>query len=175
MNAINSQVVEHWVQRVFALNEAYLEAIDADPSQKLGPPASEAEIRRIEAKLNVAFPPSYRVFLTLHNGWKGWMGDVDLLSTTEMERGRYYQKIVTWRKSMFEAGAVAPITSLVIGVKLPGQSFLMLDRESEHANGELDVVHWEFDEVIRHESFLACLKARADALEQLLAEETDVS
>ncbi len=51
----------------------------------------------------------------------------------------------------------------------------MLDRESRHADGEMSVVQWEFDEVIRHASFLDCLKARAEALEQLLAEEADAT
>jgi cell wall assembly regulator SMI1 len=42
-----------------------------DQSQPF-PPASEAEIRAAESKVNFKFPPSYRAFLKLHNGWKNF-------------------------------------------------------------------------------------------------------
>jgi len=40
------------------------------------PPASEFAIRALEKKLKFRFPPSYRAFLNIHNGWKGFHNDV---------------------------------------------------------------------------------------------------
>jgi cell wall assembly regulator SMI1 len=34
------------------------------------PPATDAEIAAAEARMKLKFPPSYRAFLKLHNGWK---------------------------------------------------------------------------------------------------------
>src|SRR5713226_5178760 len=38
-------------------------------------PAPETAIANLEAKIGFRFPPSYRAFLKLHNGWKGFPYD----------------------------------------------------------------------------------------------------
>jgi cell wall assembly regulator SMI1 len=45
------------------------------PRSEPFPPASEKEIAAAEKRLGVQFPPSYRAFLRLHNGWKQFQGD----------------------------------------------------------------------------------------------------
>ncbi|MGW3346607.1 SMI1/KNR4 family protein [Nonomuraea rubra] len=60
------------------------------PLGDLYPPATEAEVRELEERLDVELPPSYRQFLLVANGWGnaddccllrvkevGWLRDVD--------------------------------------------------------------------------------------------------
>ena len=44
---------------------------EADPSERTKPfpPASEGDIAETEKRLQFTFPPSYRAFLKMHNGW----------------------------------------------------------------------------------------------------------
>jgi len=58
---------------------------------QLGTPATPARIRAAEQKRHTRFPPSYRQFLKLHNGWIGFWPDWSLLGvggkiTDEMRR-----------------------------------------------------------------------------------------
>lgn len=54
------------------------------PRNWLGyPAAAEEQIREAEQRLNVHFPPSYRQFLAVSNGWRGLTDGVDHLFTTE--------------------------------------------------------------------------------------------
>jgi hypothetical protein len=167
---VDADTIEHWVRRVFDLNEGYRRSIELDADQRLAPPASEEEIRAIERRFDIELPRSYRLFLSLHDGWKGYLGDVDLMSTREMVSGPYARKLSAWRKAMFAQGRALPITGFAVGAELSGNMVVLLDRESRHGD-EMDIVQWEFDETLRHVSFLEQLQARADALERLLAEE----
>ncbi|HEY7540584.1 MAG TPA: SMI1/KNR4 family protein [Methylomirabilota bacterium] len=47
------------------------------------PPASESEIAAAERRLRLTFPPSYRAFLMLHNGWKNFSFDWWLMSVSK--------------------------------------------------------------------------------------------
>jgi len=52
-------------------------------------PATESEIRAAEARLGVKFPPSYRLFLSLSNGWRIFNSFVEqLLPVQEIDRFR---------------------------------------------------------------------------------------
>ncbi|MGP3955509.1 SMI1/KNR4 family protein [Nonomuraea sp. 3N208] len=61
-----------------------------NPDGDLYPPATEAEVRRLEERLGMELPPSYRQFLLFSDGWGnaddccllgvqeiGWLRDVD--------------------------------------------------------------------------------------------------
>src|SRR5579872_34725 len=73
-----------------------------------GPPATRAQIRQAESAFGYTFPRAYRSFLAVNNGWKHWSGDVALLSTDEMLRGRYARRIQEWRrKELARGNAVA--------------------------------------------------------------------
>lgn len=56
-------------------------------SEWLGfPGASEEEIKAAEVRLGLTFPPSYRTFLKVTNGWPDWnIADLELLPTSELE------------------------------------------------------------------------------------------
>jgi hypothetical protein len=52
---------------------------------KLLPGATEAAISKFEKDRKVCFPPSYREFLKLHNGWIGFLGDYSLIGVSDFE------------------------------------------------------------------------------------------
>lgn len=53
-------------------------------------PATESEICAAEARLGVKFPPSYRLFLSLSNGWRIFNSFVEqLLPVQEIDRFRF--------------------------------------------------------------------------------------
>ena len=47
--------------------------------------ASEREIKAAEVRLGLTFPPSYRTFLKVTNGWPDWCNDMGLLPPSELE------------------------------------------------------------------------------------------
>jgi hypothetical protein len=52
-------------------------------------PATESEILRVEDRLGVRLPPSYRSFLSVSNGWRPFSGAVErLLTVQEIEHFR---------------------------------------------------------------------------------------
>ena len=54
------------------------------PPDWLGyPGATETQVAEAEARLGITFPPSYRQFLAVSNGWRGLMTDVDHLYSTD--------------------------------------------------------------------------------------------
>lgn len=68
--------------------QAFLDKLDkvsgvrASGKNHAYPPASEAEIATMEKKLNFKFPPSYRSFLKIHNGWKYIRGSWSVLGVS---------------------------------------------------------------------------------------------
>jgi hypothetical protein len=52
---------------------------------RLLPGATEAAISKFEKDRKVKFPPSYREFLKLHNGWIGFLGDYSLIGVSDFE------------------------------------------------------------------------------------------
>jgi hypothetical protein len=50
-------------------------------------PASEEELRLVEASLGSPLPTQYRQFLMCANGWKRFYQDVDIFGTDELRRG----------------------------------------------------------------------------------------
>ncbi|MEV5409899.1 SMI1/KNR4 family protein [Thermopolyspora sp. NPDC052614] len=68
-----------------AAEDPYRSALNVDSD--LHPPATEAEISRLEARLGMELPPSYRRFLLFSNGW-GNADDCCLLGVEEIGRLR---------------------------------------------------------------------------------------
>ncbi|MBM0743426.1 SMI1/KNR4 family protein [Phormidium sp. CLA17] len=66
------------------------------------PAASEAQIAEAETRLNTRFPPSYRAFLAVSNGWRNsdWT-EMHLYSTSEIDwfASRNQEWISTWQSA----------------------------------------------------------------------------
>jgi hypothetical protein len=171
MPLIDPALVEEWVQKVFELNQKYYDLIQVRLNQELGPPALESEIADFETWLSYTLPPSYRTFISLHNGWQYWEGDTHLLSLEEMKQGPYADLINTWKSEAWEQGQSVLLEGLVIAASLTTPGGLLLDTSTVDQRGEMEIVNWEYSEISRYSDFVDMLQKTAQDLENLIAEE----
>jgi hypothetical protein len=171
MPSIDRETIELWVQRVFELHARYIELTESGVVQKLGAPASDRDLNAFETFLGYSLPASYRMFLSLHNGWQCFEGDEHLLAIQQQMRGPYAEWIRTMKAEHWDEGREVILEGLIIGVELNSSSSLILDTRKRDKRGEMDVVNWEFAEVARYSDFLDMLKKQAVDLEELIEEE----
>src|SRR5947209_2391129 len=67
------------VEQMRRVRQERIDLEDWGSDMKLGPATSAEEIRAAEKRLKFDFPPSYRAFLELHNGWFEFWPDWSLL------------------------------------------------------------------------------------------------
>ncbi len=79
--------LRRWSQEALASHDPTSLPNDIQDSGWLGyPSATDAEIAQAESRLNTIFPPSYRAFLKVSNGWRQTTPFIDRLwSTAEIE------------------------------------------------------------------------------------------
>lgn len=134
---------------------------------KLLPPATEAIISKFEKNRNIKFPPSYKKFLKLHNGWVGFLGDYTLigvsgfnkiltaidsvkkdfsvkwaankLSTNPVDIVKYETERTKNAKTLAESNIYLP-TKIIFGVGLYDH-FLFFDDRTRTPDGEMEVIH----------------------------------
>jgi hypothetical protein len=164
-------LVEEWVQKVFSLNQTYYNLIQAGLSQELGPPAPESEIADFETWLGYTLPPSYRTFISLHNGWRHWEGDTNLLSLQEMRQGPYAELVNIWKSEAWVEGLSVLLDGLMVAASLATPGGLILDTSRVDQRSEMEIVNWEYSEVTRYSDFVDLLQKTAQDLENLIAEE----
>ena len=171
MPTADAATMEDWIQEVFRLNEEYYALIEAGAEQELGPPAPEDKIRRLETLLGRELPPSYRLFLSLHDGWRDWEGDQDILSVDDHEQGPYRELIERFRRSAWEEGWPAVLDGIIIAACLTSNSLLILDTSKIDERGEMEIVNWELQEIARYSDFLDMLQRTAVNLQQIIEDE----
>jgi cell wall assembly regulator SMI1 len=153
----------------------------------LPPPALPKEITSFERKHDLRFPPSYRQFLELHNGWEHFWIDMTLIGVSGKHtvavlekvketiewQGKYLatklgeltpKKILAWEKrSNLYLASHFPFATSFAG------EFLVFDRSTVTRNGEMQVVFWNIgsgvDENERHEDFAELLESVAKRVE----------
>jgi hypothetical protein len=171
MPLANPTLIEEWVQRVFKLNQIYYDLIQAGLNQELGPPAPESEIANFENWVGYTLPPSYRTFISLHNGWRHWEGDTNILSIEEMRQGPNADSINSWKSEAWAEGQSVFLEGLVIAASLVTPGGLILDTSSVDQRGEMEIVNWEYSEIARYSDFVDMLQKTAQDLENIIAEE----
>jgi len=119
-----------------------------------GPPATQEQIGEIEATFRCTLPEAYRLFLSIHNGWEHWSGDVALLSTEQMLRGQYAQRIAQWKQKELVRGNRLVANSLVIGFSLFVGEQIMIDLSSRKGS---EIVTWDKGEEEHFPDFYAYL------------------
>jgi hypothetical protein len=139
-------------------------------NQQLGPPASPESIDAVESKLGRRFPPDYRCFLERHDGWQAFNGDNDLLSTSQILGGptaEWIERLKGYQPATAAARALAifasPFTSTLV----------FFDPASARADGNMDVVYWNAQELARYRSFADFLDGWADMLRRNIKEAQD--
>ena len=146
------------IQQNYDARRAYYEMINlGEEEQQPGPAAGQLEIEAFESFLGFSLPPSYRTFLGYHNGWKGWSGDINLLSTRDMQEGVYAQWIREWKGEAWHQGDGLIVDGLVIGVKLYSYTGVILDTRTRSPNGEMEIILWDFAEIVRYANFVDLL------------------
>lgn len=163
--SMSRQEMEQLAKEIHDLLVQYCELIDYGELPQPGPPASEEQIHAVERAFNCTLPSSYRLFLSIHNGWKVWAGDVVLLSIEQMLVGKYAERIKEWRAEVREFSPVLVDSVLVIGFSLFAGEKILVDRSSP---GQ-DIVIWDYAEDERFPDFDGYLLAKREGLINLLA------
>jgi hypothetical protein len=143
-------------------------------SHELGPPADPRQIERLEEALGVALPRSYRAFLELHDGWSDFAGGAKLLSVQDHASEWVRQRIEDWGELVDKAHD--PFASGAVPVLLgtDESSFLVLDPSSRRADGEMDLVLYDYmQEERRFPNFPSYLEYRLAILRALIERETE--
>jgi hypothetical protein len=157
MAAILRQIAE-------ARNETY-RRVDFDVTSQGGPPASVQEIDQVEAAVGFPLPRYYREFLSIHNGWEYWSGDVAFLSTYQIMSGEYAESISKWKAEQHEAGNLMMPDALVIAFSLFVGEQIFIDVAS--SSGE-EVIVWDREETARFPNLLKYFEAFLAMLEEEL-------
>jgi hypothetical protein len=175
------------VDDLFSTYREIAKHIGIEVDLRLLPGTTESAIARFERDRNVHFPPSYREFLKLYNGWIGFLGSFSLigvlsqdfeeaLNAIDLVKAEFARCWAANRHSTdptyirdYEAGgantgatlAEAHIylpTKAIFGVGYAGH-FLFFDERTRTSAGEMEVVHLSPDWE---------LQARYDNFEQML-------
>jgi hypothetical protein len=165
--------MEAWIQRVFELNAAYEALLGISSKQQLGPPATEADIAKLEAWLGSPLPPSYRLFLSLHDGWSEFQADISLLSIEEQMHGDASEYIRSWKSDAWAKGEAVLLNGLVIGVETGAGKGYIIDTAQRDDRGEMDIIYWVFFETERYPDFLEMLQRKAQYMEEFIAEDAN--
>lgn len=142
-----------------------------DDLQELGPPASEESIKALEAKLDANLPPSYRIFLRLHDGWRMAGAAIDLLSVGDMIAGPRAERIRRWQEAEGEAGDDVAANGLVIAEGAVVPTKLILDPSTVDASGEWLLVRNHKGPEETYDSFVAWLEDSVEMYRDLLSDE----
>ena len=171
-----------------------------DNGPLLHAPAAEQQILDFERRLGRTFPPLYREFLRLHNGWERSWGDMTFIGVSGAHTQSVLKKVeeyVQFQRDEELAGVLNSFSDSEIAAwesRDPRNLYLpnhlgfatnfagelwVFDSRTRRPNGEMSIVYWTLDygawEERRHEDFgrfLAWASSEADAtLERLLDEE----
>jgi hypothetical protein len=158
------------------LHGTYLEIskyMGIEVETRLLPGATEAAISKFEKDRKVRFPPAYREFLKLHNGWIGFLGDYSLIGVSDFEEALNAIDLIKaefarcWAANRhstdpkyiadYEAGGAKSGATLADAhIYLPTKTifgvgymnhFLVFDDRTRTPDGEMEVLHvtpdWE--------------------------------
>jgi hypothetical protein len=123
-------------------------ALDREARFRLGEPCSREQLEELASRLGKPLPPSYRAFLTLHNGWEGFDGIAHLLSVEDHEK-KWVKEWVSNLSSLFEEEPAAdPFRAGALPVLLGDgeRTFMVLDPRSSRPNGEMEFVSFDYTE-----------------------------
>jgi hypothetical protein len=140
--------------------------IGFDDQSLPGPPASEDDLRLVEESFGVALPPTYRLFLSIHNGWEHWSGDVALLSTKQMLAGEYAERVGKWKRKQSPVIRNWLESTLIVGFSLFAGEQILVDLTLPQKGA---VIIWEHKEVERFQDFHGYLVDFLGTLKEELA------
>jgi hypothetical protein len=165
--------IRHAVDEGRKARSEYYDVIDLPNEQQLGAPAPNELIIELETRLGKKLPPSYRVFLSLYDGWRMVDGAMDLLSIGEMLEGAREKKISEWQQKALVEGDLVAAKSLVIGVAEVTPTKLLLNPEIVDDQGEWIIVQHHIVEECTYPNFLVWLEESIEEFKELIKQEKE--
>ncbi len=120
----------------------------------LVPPASDAEIRAFEEEHGTSFPPSYRAFLKITNGWTNFVAGMTLVGVS----GGHTARVLADVADNAEQGEVPELVPLATDF---GGALWFFDGDQ--------VVYWTIDGGVDEERRYATFDAFLDEMRELAA------
>jgi len=113
---ISDQQLEELVQSLYDVFTKVSRQAGITRPGTLHPPASESDIAACEARIGMRFPPSYRAFLRLHNGWEKFDDASTLIGVTGGHTDKALKEIEytvgRWKKAWEEKNGPATADSI---------------------------------------------------------------
>lgn len=146
---------------------------DEEYPHALGKPCSLKQIESLESILGKPLPPSYRIFMELHNGWSKFIGDAKLLAVEDHGSDWVKERLLAlatlfadFGENPFEEGAIPVLLGNT------AKEFLIVDPRTVRENGEMDFVSFDIcHEEDRFKDFTSFLQENLDILYQMIEDE----
>ena len=117
---------------------------DEVQSRELGQPATADELAYLSHLLGFALPPSWRAFLSIHNGWSNFRGTAKILATADYVAPWVRQRIKDWEDLL--EGRVNPFGDgrrpVLLGTE--ESSFLVVDPATTRPDGEMSFIMYDY-------------------------------
>lgn len=145
---------------------------DEVQSRELGPPATEDELARLSRVLGFFLPPSWRAFLSMHNGWQNFRGTAKILSTADYELAWVRQRVKDWEDLL--DGQINPFGDgrkpILLGTD--ESSFLVVDPTTVRPDGEMSFIMYDYlEEERRFPDFASYLRHHLSTMRALISRE----
>jgi hypothetical protein len=169
-----------WPTLVTRLREVQTEVQRVAPFRDIGlvpnPGASDEAIDRAEKRLGFALPPSYREFLTHHDGWPRFFDGATLLGTDALGSRRYDELC----RAAFEAAETPvpdigpplkrrPPRMIPFAADAEATTLFAFDPNSRTETGECEVIAWINEVGVRSATFSEFLELLIELSESELA------
>src|SRR5687768_13153997 len=143
--------LEELVTGIRDLNDESDKLEGEKPSQRLRPPATAAQIAKLQKAVGVTLPGDYLEMMKRHNGWQDFRADYSLLSVEEMlEDGPIKKTVAELKKIQQSDPKTANHDGIIFLASRVGGSFCVyFDRSTHKADGSMEVVQWDPSGVIR--------------------------
>lgn len=127
---VSREDIEHALSRSVLIRNRYF--VDLSVRSCLRGPALPESIRSLEKVIGGRLPDSYRMFLSISNGWDYFDANVTLLSCEEVKFGFVSDLYLQWYKDIMFADFDYPKRTLVIGTSdsSPAKYLLVLPDNS---------------------------------------------
>jgi hypothetical protein len=165
-----SESIRDLIEQIYKLRVEYSRMKRFNAPQRPNPPATTGSIKQLAQLLGRELPEDYQLFLTLYDGWPGYSGENDLLSTTQMLQDMV-PRIKQLKALMESEDDKRAAAGFIIGASKYTPQVLYFDAGKTRKDGGLDVVFWEHGPEDRYRSFEAFLKDEVKTYTDMVADE----
>jgi hypothetical protein len=158
--------MDDWKDTIWQIRRTKMDLVKVDPD--LGPtvaPNPGTSLRAISAaerKMRRRLPPSYRAFLTQHDGWPMFFQGASLLGTRDLHKASYVSKtravFESYETPIPEIGPPArpegrPDAMIPFGIDPKASTIFAFNPAVVRPDGEMEVILWVNELGERCESF----------------------